>query len=280
MLRSLLVGIEGSASSKSAVALAIRWAKRFDARVVGMGIIDDPGIQLSEEVLFAEAYHHPAGTAVLASARQMVASKLTQALEQFATACTDAGVPFLIEEESGSPHVMLGQESQAHDLVVLGQKSHFEYGHEGDPGQTLSQLLQRCGRPVVAVPEGHCGEGSVVIAYDGSAQAARSVLAFEASGLGQGRTVHVVTVNPNREVAARCAGRAVAYLETHDLDARAHAIDRSVPPSDAILHCLGRLEASLVVMGAFGQSAAREFFFGSFTRNMLKKCPVPVFLFH
>ena len=41
-----------------------------------------------------------------------------------------------------------------------------------------------------------------------------------------------------------------------------------------------RLNASLFVMGAYGQPALREFFLGSVTRTLLEEASVPLFLSH
>ena len=39
------------------------------------------------------------------------------------------------------------------------------------------------------------------------------------------------------------------------------------------------LEAGLLVMGAYGQPAIREFFLGSVTRKVLKESSIPVFCY-
>jgi nucleotide-binding universal stress UspA family protein len=36
----------------------------------------------------------------------------------------------------------------------------------------------------------------------------------------------------------------------------------------------------MLVMGAYGKSAFRDFFLGSVTKRMLERADVPVFLFH
>ncbi len=51
-------------------------------------------------------------------------------------------------------------------------------------------------------------------------------------------------------------------------------------PAEVILEQLKPCDARLLVMGAYGQSALREFFLGSVTRTLLCACPVPVFLSH
>src|SRR5215831_16924636 len=63
MLRSILVGLDGSAYSATAVDLGIRWAQHSGAVLVGLGIIDAPTICKPQPVpLGASAYkvHHDA----------------------------------------------------------------------------------------------------------------------------------------------------------------------------------------------------------------------------
>lgn len=50
MLRSILVGVDGSAYSVAAMELGIRWEQRFDALLVGLGVIDEPTIPSPEAV--------------------------------------------------------------------------------------------------------------------------------------------------------------------------------------------------------------------------------------
>jgi nucleotide-binding universal stress UspA family protein len=44
MLRSILVALDGSPWSETATTLALDWAARFDARLLGLGVLDEPSI--------------------------------------------------------------------------------------------------------------------------------------------------------------------------------------------------------------------------------------------
>jgi len=77
------------------------------------------------------------------------------------------------------------------------------------------------------------------------------------------------------------AATAQTFLHRHGIasDVRIAPLARHV--GNQILDEAERVSAGLVVMGAFGQSAVREFFLGSVTRSMLDVLlPVPVFLDH
>jgi nucleotide-binding universal stress UspA family protein len=52
MLRRILIGLGGSDESRSALELGLRWAKRHDVQLIGLDIVDHPGIQVGEEAPF------------------------------------------------------------------------------------------------------------------------------------------------------------------------------------------------------------------------------------
>jgi nucleotide-binding universal stress UspA family protein len=275
MIRSLLVGLDGSAYAAPVLDLALRWAKRFDAELVGLGVVDEPGIQVSEAALFAEGYHRPVTTTL-----RDVRREVEDVLGNFARRCEEAGVKHRAIEDVGTPYVEILREAERSDLILLGRETHFDFGWQRQPDETLGRVVQDSPRPVVVVPESLAGGESVVVAYDGSLQAARALSAFEATGLGEGREVHVVTIDADRTAAARIADRALAYLRLHAINATAHLADASRTPARTILERVEALGAGLLVMGAYGQSALREFFLGSVTREMLRRSPVPVFCTH
>jgi nucleotide-binding universal stress UspA family protein len=280
MLRSILIGIDPSDCGIAVQELGVRWAKRLGAQLAGLSVVDEPGIHQAEEMMFGEAFHRPVGQTMVAEARRKVVEHLGEAKNRFRLRCQEAGVDFRLLDEIGAPHLQILLEAQEHDVVILGQRSHFEYGRDGEPDQTVGKVIQDSPRPVVVVPDRLVGFESVVIAYDGSVQASRVLQAFESSGLGRGMQVHVVAVDADRRDAAHRALRAIAFLSCHEIEATSHIVETSSAPADAILKKVRSLDAGLLVMGAYGQPVLREFFLGSVTRTMLKECPVPVFCFH
>jgi nucleotide-binding universal stress UspA family protein len=118
------------------------------------------------------------------------------------------------------------------------------------------------------------------VAYDGSLQAARALAAFQSTGIAESGRLHVLTMDSNSLDAGRHAERALKYLRFHKIEAVPHVLPMSSDPARVILEHVSRLEAGLLVMGAYGQPVLREFFVGSVTRTMLEECPVPVFCYH
>jgi nucleotide-binding universal stress UspA family protein len=277
MLKSILVGLDGSAFSDGAVSLGLHWAKQTGAALAGQAVIDRPGITTPEPVPMGAAYlstHRDEQK--LADARQ----KADEFVARFSARCAEAGVPAEVREDAGDPAEVLLREAQRHDLILLGLETYYRFETQEGPCDTLDKVLQSPPRPVVAAPD-QLGDGrTVVIGYDGSLQAARTVAGYVATGLADHYETVVVTIDEDFEEATRVAARAVDYLARHGARVRARPVETRLDPAPILLDHTVQLHAHLLVMGAFGHSALREFFFGSTTRTVLRGSKVPVMLYH
>jgi nucleotide-binding universal stress UspA family protein len=277
MLRSLLIGLDGSAYSEAALSLGIRWAKQFDAVLVGLGIVDEPDIRRAEPVPIGGGYEkHLVDEAQMHNARIQVA----QFLRQFKKRCGQEDVECRVLEEVGSPVEQIAWESQRCDVILLGQQTYFLFETQEGPCDTLIKLLRRTARPIVTVPQTVGAEGTVVIAYDASVQAARTLQAWQCLGLDGKQRIEVLSIHAERDQAQRCCDQAVEFLQSHGMQPQPVAIESSQSVADVILEHIERCDAQLLVMGTCGKSALYEVFMGSVTRSVLKRCPVPIFMYH
>jgi nucleotide-binding universal stress UspA family protein len=282
MLRSILIGIDTAGSSDAAQRLGVRWSRRSGATLVGLGIIDEPGIRAMEPAWpvggkpGVDPVYYMGYDARLSTVHEEVG----ELLARFATRCDEAGLPHAELKAVGSPQEKIDQEAQLCDVILLARRSRFRcIGGDDENDETLKSVLRDSPRPVVVVPTSFDEEGPVVIAYDGSLQAARALAAFEATGMGPASDVHVVSVGATAREASERAGRASEYLSRHKIESVAYA-SSSPEPAEAILEHVRRLKAGLLVMGAYGQPVLREFFLGSVTRKLFEGSPVPLFLYH
>lgn len=277
MLRSMLVGLDGSPHSAAAVDLGIAWARRFDALLVGLGIFDEPTIRRPQPVpLGAGDFKLHRDDALLLDARHRV----EQFLGQFALRCAESDISCKLLEKAGLPAEHIQTEAQRYDLILLGQQTYFHFEVQDTACDTLELVLRSSPRPVVAVPEPAAYGSTVMIAYDGSPQAARALQVFQALGLAGDDEVHVVCIDHDRIEAARRADRAVEFLRLHKTAAHALPLASTSPVSQILLEQAHRLNARLLVMGAFGHSTLRELFVGSVTRTVLRESSVPLLLYH
>ncbi len=277
MLRSMLVGLDGSPTGESAVDLGIGWAKRHGALLVGIGIIDEPAIRRPEPVpLGAGVYKLRRDAEQLHEARLEV----EQRLERFVIRCSEAGVACKLLEDVGLPSEQILVEAQRYDLILMGREAHFRFETPARADDTLRRVIKHGPRPVVTVPTPLPRGEAALVAYDGSLQAARALFAFWASGLAESMTVHVAGVHPDSSEASARVDRALEFLRAHGIEAGRHVEATDRAPAAVLLEKAAEVNAGLIVAGAFGQPVLREFFLGSVTRSLLHDGPFPLFLTH
>jgi nucleotide-binding universal stress UspA family protein len=273
----MLVGLDGSTTGESAVELGIRWAKRHGALLVGIGIVDEPAIRRPEPVpLGAAIYKARLDEEQMHEARVEV----EQRLERFVLRCAEAGVACKLLEDVGLPSEQILTEAQRYDLVVMGREARFRFETPARADDTLLRVIKHGPRPVVAVPASLPAGEAALVAYDGSLQAARALFAFWATGLADSMPVHVASSHQDAGEAAARADRAIRFLRAHGIEAERHVEQADRAPAAVLLEKAADVNAGLIVAGAFGQPALREFFLGSATRSLLRDGPFPMFLTH
>ena len=275
MLRSALVALDGSAYSESATALAIDWARRHGARLLGLGVLDAPAIRGAEPVpLGAGAYKQARDEARLADAHRRVVAFLAD----FRARGKAAGIAVDVLEDIGDPADRILREAHRCDLVILARETHFHFETQEQPDDTLARVLRGSPRPVVTVPrelqEGH----GAVVAYGGGREAARTLQTFQLLGLAAGEAIEIVSIHRDGAEAEALAHLAGEYLTAHGARHQVRAIASAAPPAEVLLEEIRRARPRLLVMGAHGHHPLRDVFGTSVTRAVLRACPVPAFI--
>ncbi|TIP09233.1 universal stress protein [Mesorhizobium sp.] len=286
MLRSILVALDGSASSVEAGQLALELGKRHRAHVEGLGIVNSAWIQRPEPVpIGGMAYKKALDLTLLKTA----SDRVNAVLRTFGERAKDADfAAFETKRVDGDPRIQIEFEATAHDLVVLGRNSLFDVdGELYEMPLCIDRVIRREPRPVLLVPPGGKPDedlaAPVLIAFDGSPAASRTLHMFALLGLPVEREVHVLTVdNRSEDAAAASAGRACALLKRHGTK-NAHGIGlgdlQAGTPAEAILGTAKALGAGMIAMGAYGHRGIREIF-GSCTRHVLENSSKSLFLYH
>jgi nucleotide-binding universal stress UspA family protein len=144
----------------------------------------------------------------------------------------------------------------------------------------LNAVLFDTGRPVLLLPRKPVpGIGvRVAIAWNGSAQAARAVMAalpfFRAA-----RQITILSAGPVNPYAS--PDGLVTYLSRHDVQATAKRLEpEPAAIGSALLEHCRLLQADLLVMGAYGHSRLREMILGGATREILANAELPVLMIH
>jgi len=117
----------------------------------------------------------------------------------------------------------------------------------------------------------------IVLAWDGSVQAARAV----GAALPFLRLAQQVTVTTAGEADRRVPAEALlAYLARHEVRAQSESFASAAGVGKGLVEQAARLRADLLVMGAYGHSRLRELVLGGVTRQVLVDAALPVFMVH
>lgn len=284
MVKSMLIGLDGSPFSHAAVELGLRWAKQTDAMLVGIGIVDELGVvnPIPSPVIPGLPPIDPMAQQFCLDQRlvQEEHRRVERYLQQFAIQCAEQKVACKLLEELGIPAERLTTQVQRFDLMILGRRTFFHRGSSEELDATLKEVARHSSRPVVTVPNSIRESQCVMVAYDGSPQAARALQAFVATGIGKDKKVHIVSIADTHAEAEKHAQLAADFLTYHDRPFMVHAIASKDHPAQTIIKQTWVCDPSILIMGVYGHGAIRDYLFGSVTRTLLKESPVPLFLFH
>ena len=248
MIKDILVCLEGSPGTVRAIELALELAREHGARLVGLAIASNG--DKHDSVDEHRARFEARGQAVGVSTRTL--------------------------HVHGQPAAEILEEMTAHDLTILARSASFVVEE-----QTRDNVLHHARKPVILVPETSVrAEHDVLIAYDGSSAAKRAVTSFAESGLAQGRTIHVTSMHDDGAEAWEMASRGVELLRERSIPAKPRSLVSALPIAEALLELRRKLGAGLLVSGAYASSRLSEMIWGSVTRALIEKTPVPLFLHH
>jgi len=207
--------------------LALDWAARFDARLIGLGVLDEPSIDRAELVpMGAYAYKKHRDETLLTDAHRRVLGFL----DEFRSRSAAARVPATVVEDIGDPTQHILREAQRCDVVILGRETRFHFETQDRPDATLGQVLRISPRPVVVVPRALPVGRGIVVAYGGG-EAARTLQIFESLGIADGEDVAVVTVHRDQTEAEGMAALAGDFLAVHGMPVELCPIASSAPPA-------------------------------------------------
>ncbi|MGU3340717.1 universal stress protein [Methylobacterium mesophilicum] len=164
------------------------------------------------------------------------------------------------------------------DLTVLDAET-----REVDLDRDLIDgVLFGSGRPLIVVPAGRSAFGAmrIVVAWDGSAQAARSAndaMPF----LRAAEAVEIVSVVGEKDLSTSVAGAEFApHLARHGVNVSVNDLPVVEDVAETLRTEADLFRADMLVMGAYRHSRLKEWFLGGVTQSLLARSSVPLFLAH
>ncbi len=257
--------------------VAAELARISDAHLTGIALAIDPLVPIYTIAA-------PIPTDFIVAAHEQGVAEGRAALAAFDAIGTAAGVTTesrLAESISGDFSSVI-RNAILTDLAVVGQD---DPDHEQPFRAALIEaLLFQAGVPTLLVPYSGAREfnaDKAVIAWNGSAQAARAVRAAMPL-LAMSKSVLVAIVDEGAPPSDEAQGADVgAYLARHGLKVEVRTVANAHEGAGrALLNLAVDEEASWLVMGAYGHSRIRQFLLGGVTRSVLANATIPVLMAH
>jgi nucleotide-binding universal stress UspA family protein len=279
-MRSILVTVDDTPSSAAARRVALTLARQTGASikgVTGVDMSDLDGAELAPIGAMEYAYDRLRHREQRARARRARIAELPASFESGLAAEGAQASCRVLEADIRDEMLRM---TETCDLVVTGQDAEFHLEALGGVTPLVECIVAQGCRPVIVTGPEVRESGPVLVAYDGSAAAAKALQLATLLGILESSSVRVVSICPDRDLAVDTATRARDFLKVHDIAADIDAVGSSDHPADILRSHAATIGARMLVMGAFGHRGLREMLFGSSTRRLFDSPPLPLFVHH
>lgn len=218
MIKSILVTLDESESSKAAKKFGVLLAKAHKATLTGIGVLDQPWIAAPEAIpLGGAAFKVELDVKLLSDARRRI-HKLEK---DFKAYCKENKVESSIIDATGVPTYEIEYFATAHDLLVIGKDANFHFTDMEETGLTVRQLIRANPRPLIVTGPEIPNEKSsdVLVAYDGTFASSRALHMALLVGILKGKTVHIAHVNKEEKGTKEIINGAIKLCANHGIKA-------------------------------------------------------------
>lgn len=196
--------------------------------------------------------------------------------EHFQQRCAEAGVKGHLVIGVGEVAPGICSRSRWVDLIV----TNLSYPPPPQPIARLDSgfrdLILRCPRPILAVPQSVTPLGHALLAYDGSPKAQEAL--FVATYLAGSWKIPLVVLSvlDSNKVSDQTLQNARDYLEAHGI--RANYRMELAPVAEAVLRVAKEENCDLLLMGGYGYNPVLEVVLGSAVDQVLRESRKPMLI--
>ena len=277
MIKSLLVGLDGSEHSNTAGEYACWLAKKLGARITALHVVDLASIE-------GTFFHDISGSLgfepyldLSSKIRTALKERGELILETFAKRATAEGLRVDTTNTIGIVANEIAEQTRVADLVVIGHRGVNEQFSSGLLGSNAESITRKSPKPVFVTPMKFQPCANPLLAYDGSNKAA-AVMHEAAEFCVQLKTgLTVLTVNHEEERGRELLEEAQSYLAPYEIDVEIELQQTGNAP-ERIANFIRERGHDLLFIGAYGHSRIIEMVLGSTTEYVLRNAECPVYL--
>lgn len=270
MIARILVGLGGTPFTPTAIRYAVELAKVHQAELLGMTVIDRRRLGALTRASGA------AKDAVQELKRLDETEKQQeQSIEDFESACANAGLRHTVARESGDPFEKMISQSRYYDLMIFGLRSLFDYDVAGTAStDVLSRLVSRGVRPILAVSQEYRPIRRVLLAYSGSMESAKAIRRFMHMQLWPDLSVKVVTFEHTPQIASELLTDVAGYCNAYGYDIEVEHVAGSA--QESLLQHATDWNADAIVVGNSVKRLWRKKLLGETAMHVIRNATIPL----
>ncbi len=148
MIKKILVALDPDSDTPVATQYAVEIARRYDAEVTGLAVVDMGSIETSTRgggigsMYYGEQLRKKLTASARATAQELI--------EAFVRAMEGTGVRHGELVQEGVPFRRIVEDMNYHDLLVVGRDPHFFYSHPEKETETLARVVKETIGPTLA----------------------------------------------------------------------------------------------------------------------------------
>ncbi len=268
-MKSLLVHIESDDQLSARLAIALDLSREFGAHLTCL-----QATQIGSYAVYSDL-GGIAMTADIIARLEADEQKLQKSIE---AKLAKEDVPWSYVRARDDTARAILQHGELADLIIMSRHAPVSLNNM----MTLSDVLIEADIPLLILPERAQAfdlAAPAMVAWNASHEAARAIRRALPM-LKRASSVHLVSVKEDKQtlLASKAASQ---YLSRHGISSELHELPSSTgEAAQTLLDKARSLKAAYLVMGAYGHSRAREFFFGGVSRSLMKSAPLPLVMSH
>jgi nucleotide-binding universal stress UspA family protein len=278
MIKTILVGVDGSEHSRTSIAYALWLAERFDGCVLALHVVDIVSIEGS-------FFHDISGSLGFepyldfsSKMRGVLQERGKALLDAFAEQAAKRGVRADTALGMGIVANEIVERARTADLVVIGRRGVNERFSTGLLGGTAESVTRKCPKPVFVSSHVFNECARPLLAYDGSTRAASVMQQAAEFCATLGLPLTVLTVHRDEEQGRRLLGEASSYLQPYNLTVE-YELQQTGNAPERIANFIRERNHDLLFIGAYGHGRIIEMVLGSTTEYVLRNADCPVYLY-
>jgi nucleotide-binding universal stress UspA family protein len=276
MIKSLLVPVDSSVHSQTALSHALALGKLYKARVTGLYVLDIRYLEMPPYLDYSYTFEAVPPTLVSLDVMEKFRVKSERILNDLREAVEGAGLAVEIRTEEGVPSQVIADIGDSHDLIVMGKRGeHAKWGRDL-LGSTAEQVTRRSATPVLLAEAEYRPLEKALVLFDGSHPANRALKLGADVASHTGMALKVVTADDDNSQGEFTQEEAKAYLEPLGLTTAYAVVPGRAAKAAAAL--LAEEPADLVILGMRGHSAFHNLILGSTTEQLMRSVQIPVLL--